>query len=84
MASGGSAGAVSKTMAFTTSMFAKGKRAGDEGGINARLGAWLLRNAFEGRRPRATIMLDFYRDTGGPDGGMAELIAGLNYININE
>ncbi|GMK59048.1 hypothetical protein CspeluHIS016_0700630 [Cutaneotrichosporon spelunceum] len=84
MASGTSAGAVSKTIAVTTSLFSSGKRAGSEGGVNARVGAWLLRNAFEGHRPRATLMMDFYRDTGGPDGGMAELIASLNYINIDE
>ncbi|BEI82049.1 hypothetical protein CcaverHIS002_0212090 [Cutaneotrichosporon cavernicola] len=84
MASGTGAGAVSKTIAVTTSLFAANKRAGDEGGVNARVGAWLLQNAFQGRRPRATLMLDFYRDTGGPEGGMAELIASLNYINLNE
>lgn len=85
MASGQESGGLSKAVAVTTSLFtSKAKRAGDEGGVNARVGRWLLQNAYEGRRPRATIMMDFYQDTGGPDGGMAELVAGLNYINLNE
>lgn len=85
MASGQESGGLGKAVAVTTSLFtSKAKRAGTEGGVNARIGKWLLQNAFEGRRPRATLMLDYYQDTGAPDGGMAELIAGLNYIDLGQ
>lgn len=85
MASGQESSGMSAAVAATASLFvSKAKRAGNEGGVNARLGRWLLQQAWEGRRPRATIMFDFYQETGGPDGGMAELVAALNYVNVNE
>ncbi|EKD01172.1 phospholipase C-2 [Trichosporon asahii var. asahii CBS 8904] len=87
MASGGSAGGVSSLLAGASALFSGGgnnQDAGAQGGVNARIARWLLQKAFDGQRPRATLMMDFYRDTAGGDGGMAELLRSLNYINTNE
>ncbi|WOO83315.1 1-phosphatidylinositol phosphodiesterase [Vanrija pseudolonga] len=94
MASGSGSGmGVSKVLGNLTSLFGGGGggggdngggNAGPQGGVNSRLAYWLLQRAAEGKRPRATIMLDFYRETGGGDAGISELIAALNYINTNE
>lgn len=52
-------------------------------GVNARLVKWLLERAAEGKRPRATIMLDFYRDNMKDDGNLATLLASLNFATDN-
>jgi 1-phosphatidylinositol phosphodiesterase len=48
-------------------------------GTNARLTAWLLSKITEGRRPRATVMLDFYQYNGG-ESGLAALLVAVNFI----
>lgn len=91
MASGGGAGGISSFLGGASTLLGNITRsgggnqdAGAQGGVNARIARWLLQQAFEGRRPRATLMMDFYRDTAGGDAGMAELLRSLNYINTNE
>jgi len=49
-------------------------------GVNARLVKWLLERAAEGKRPRAVLMLDFYRDNMTDDGNLATLLAALNFV----
>lgn len=88
-ASGGEAGGVSNLIGGVSSFLGNftggggggGGNPGAQGGVNARLVKWLLGKAYEGRRPRATLMLDFYRDTGGGETGIAELLASLNLMN---
>lgn len=88
-ASGGESGGVSKLIGgaatFLGNLTGGGGEtqgnSGPQGGVNARLVKWLLSKAFEGRRPRATLMLDFYKETGGSEAGIAEIMAALNLMN---
>lgn len=50
-------------------------------GVNSRLTRWLLQRARDGKRPRATVMLDFYQEAGSGDAGVAGLLAAMNFMN---
>lgn len=50
-------------------------------GVNSRLIRWLLQRAKDGKRPRATIMADFYQEGGSGDAGVSGLLMALNFIN---
>lgn len=85
-ASGGAAGGMSQVLSVGANLFGKlsgngtesggGADTGPEGGVNARLVRWILNRAFEARRPRAIINVDFYDETNG----MQELIAAVNAL----
>lgn len=49
-------------------------------GVNARLAHWLIRQAAEGRRPRAIVMADFYEYTGSGTAGLGSLLGALNFV----
>ncbi|WOO80002.1 1-phosphatidylinositol phosphodiesterase [Vanrija pseudolonga] len=50
-------------------------------GVNGRVTKWLLEQAAAGKRPRATLLTDFYHQAGDGSASIAELLVALNFIN---
>jgi 1-phosphatidylinositol phosphodiesterase len=91
VATGSGSGGMSGLIGATSQLFAnftgnstkESKMDVSDVGVNARLVKWLLERAAEGKRPRATVLLDFYRDNMRDDANLATLLASLNFVTDN-